>query len=302
MREYDRPHDRVALARNCSAPQTSIHPPSGAVAIPAKGSPSAQRSNSGAAGIITGAATGIGAATALAFGRLGARMILAGIATRGTDRLVKSIVRSGGSAIPFACDVRDPSQVKALADLAVTSFGRIDFLVASAGIALQDRVVSGDVTRWRDVVETNLLGLAHSVRFVLPQMHKQRSGHIFLIASQSGRHAYQGEAIYIASKWGVVGFGHAVRMEEQAAGIKVTIIEPGLVDTPLTRDNPNVRPLLDAFTPLKAEDVAAAIVYAYSQPPHVNVNELALRPLGQGEDPFRDRSPAQKKRGSGRRG
>lgn len=229
-------------------------------------------------------------------------MALGSIATEGMGALVKSIEKRGGHSIPYACDVRDPSQVRALCELAVARFGRVDFLVASAGIALQDRVVSGDVTQWRDVVETNLLGLAYSVRFVLPQMHEQGSGHIFLVASQSGRHAYQGESIYIASKWGVVGFGHALRMEEQAAGVKVTIVEPGLVDTPLTRDNPKVRPLLDAFTPLRPEDVAAAIVYAYSQPPHVNVNELALRPLGQGEDPFGHRAPARKGSVSGRKG
>ena len=217
-------------------------------------------------------------------------MILASISTAQIGTLVRSVEKAGGQAIPVACDVRDPAQVEALSELAVTSFGRIDFLVASAGVSLQERVVSGDVVRWRDVVETNLLGLAYSVRFVLPQMHEQGSGHIFLIASQSGRHAYQGEAIYIASKWGVVGFGHALRMEVQPAGIKVTLIEPGLVDTPLTRDNPKVRPLLDAFTPLRADDVAAAIAYAYLQPPHVNVNELALRPLGQGEDPFKERA------------
>jgi len=240
----------------------------------------------GPAGIITGAARGIGAATALAFARLGARMVLADITTGGMDSLVASIAEGGGSAIPAACDVRDPAQVKAVADLTIEKLGRIDFLVASAGIALQDRAVSGDVGRWRDVIETNLLGLAYSVRYVLPQMHAQGSGHIFLVASQSGRIAYPGESIYIASKWGVVGFGHAVRREAQSAGIRVTLIEPGLVDTPLTRDNPNVAPLLEAFTPLEAKDVASAIVYAFAQPPHVTVDELALRPLRQGEDPF----------------
>jgi NADP-dependent 3-hydroxy acid dehydrogenase YdfG len=240
----------------------------------------------GPAGIITGAATGIGAATARAFARLGARMVLAGITTAGMDSLVTSIAKDGGSAIPAVCDVRDPAQVKAVTDLTTEKLGRIDFLVASAGIALQDRAVSGDVGRWRDVIETNLLGLAYSVRYVLPQMYAQGSGHIFLVASQSGRIAYQGESIYIASKWGVVGFGHAVRMEAQSAGIRVTLIEPGLVDTPLTRDNPNVAPLLEAFTPLEANDVASAIVYAFTQPPHVTVDELAMRPLRQGEDPF----------------
>src|SRR5712692_6672523 len=180
------------------------------------------------AGIITGASTGIGAATARAFARLGARMVLVGITIDGMDSLVASIQGDGGSAIPTVCDVRDSNQVHAMTDLAIERLGRIDFLVASAGIALQDRAVSGDVVRWRDVIETNLLGLAYCVRFVLPHMYAQGSGHIFLVASQSGRHAYQGESIYIASKWGVVGFGHAVRMEAQSAGIKVTLIEPGL--------------------------------------------------------------------------
>ncbi len=243
----------------------------------------------GPAGIITGAATGIGAATAIAFARLGGRMILASLDRHGMDPLLKSIADCGGVGVPVQCDVRDAAQVQALPELAVKNFQRIDFLVASAGIAVQDRAVSGDVARWRDVIETNLLGLAYTVRFVLPQMYAQGSGHIFLVASQSGRHAYQGESIYIASKWGVVGFGHAVRMEVQSAGIKVTLIEPGLVDTPLTRDNPKVSPLLKAFTPLGADDVAAAIVYAFQQPPHVTVNELALRPLQQREDPFPER-------------
>jgi NADP-dependent 3-hydroxy acid dehydrogenase YdfG len=246
-----------------------------------------KKSADGPVGIITGAASGIGAATALAFARLGGRLVLASMSTEGLNPLVKSIEKAGGSAIPIACDVRDPVQVAALPEAAVTNFDRIDFLVASAGISAQDEAVSGDVRRWRDVVETNLLGLAYSVRFVLPQMYAQGSGHLFLVASQSGRHAYAGESIYIASKWGVVGFGHAVRMEVQSAGIKVTLIEPGLVDTPMTRQSPKVRPLLDAFTPLQADDVAAAIVYAFGQPSHVTVNELALRPLRQGDDPFK---------------
>ena len=223
-------------------------------------------------------------------------MVLASISTDGMDTLVKSIEKAGGAAISVACDVRDPAQVAALSEIAVKDFDRIDFLVASAGIAVQDEAVSGDVGRWHDIVETNLLGLAYSVRFVLPQMYAQGSGHIFLVASQSGRHAYKGESIYIASKWGVVGFGHAVRMEVQSAGIKVTLIEPGLVDTPLTRQSPKVRPLLDTVTPLQADDVAAAIIYAFNQPPHVTVNELALRPLRQGDEPFKGNAAPQENR------
>jgi len=222
-------------------------------------------------------------------------MVLASLTLDGLDALVDAVNQAGGMAIPVRCDVRDPDQVAELPTLAKDQFGRIDFLVASAGIGVQDQAVSGDVQRWRAVIETNLLGLAYSVRYVLPHMYEQGSGHIFLIASQSGRQAYQGESIYIASKWGVVGFGHAVRMEAQSAGIKVTLIEPGLVDTPLTRLSPVVRPLLDAFEPLQAEDVANAVIYAYTQPPHVTVNELAVRPLRQGDDPF-GKKPAARKR------
>ena len=118
MREYDPAHDRVARARNCSATQTTINPPSGAIAIPGKSSRSVRSSSPGPAGIITGAATGIGAAAALALARLGARMILAGIGMEGIDPLVRSIEGHGGHAVPSACDVRDPSQVEALSNLA----------------------------------------------------------------------------------------------------------------------------------------------------------------------------------------
>jgi NADP-dependent 3-hydroxy acid dehydrogenase YdfG len=222
--------------------------------------------------------------------------VVAGLAVDDLHSVVDAVERAGGTAVPVECNVRDPEQVAALPRRAMEKFGRIDFLVASAGIAAQGEAVSGDIELCGAVVETKdafdnaaqVLGVAYSVREVLPQMYSQGSGHIFLIASQSGRQAYQGESIYIASKWGVVGFGHAVRMEAQSHGVKVTLIEPGLVDTPLTRLNPRVRPLLDAFTPLNADDVANAVVYAYTQPPHVTVNELAVRPTRQGEDLFRD--------------
>ena len=170
-----------------------------------------------------------------------------------------------------------------MAALALTHFRRIDFLFANAGVADQSTVSGGDPARWRRVIETNLLGPALCARAVLPRMIEQGSGHILLTASVSGRETYVGEPIYIASKWGLVGFGHTLRKEVAAKGIKVTIIEPGLVDTPLTHDNPIIQPLLEAGTPLGPEDVARAIVFAYTQPPHVTVSELTLRPLDEAE-------------------
>ena len=229
--------------------------------------------------IITGGGSGIGAATALEFARLGARLVLAALVVDGLEPLVEAVAKAGGEAVTTLVDVRDPEQVAGMAALALDRFGRIDVLVANAGIADQSSLTSGDVARWRSVVETNLLGTAYCVRYVAPHMVRQRAGHIVITASLSGRETYIGEPIYIASKWGLVGLGHAMRQELSAAGIRVTLIEPGIVDTPLTRLNPIIKPLLDASDPLLPEDVARAIVYAYAQPPHVVVGEIAVRPL-----------------------
>jgi NADP-dependent 3-hydroxy acid dehydrogenase YdfG len=101
------------------------------------------------------------------------------------------------------------------------------------------------------------------------------------MSSVSGRESYVGEPVYIATKWGQVGFAHALRLELLEAGIRVTIVEPGLVDTPLTRENPLVAPLLEEIEPLTAEDVARAVVYAYRQPERVAVSEIVVRPQRQ---------------------
>jgi NADP-dependent 3-hydroxy acid dehydrogenase YdfG len=235
------------------------------------------------AGVITGGLKGIGAAAAVEFGRLGARLLLLARSLAGGEELCERVRAAGGEALLESADVRDPSALERVAARAVDEFGRIDFLLANAGIADQSRVSTGDPERWRAVVETNLLGVAYSARAVLPQMLAQNSGHIFIMSSVSGRESYVGEPVYMATKWGQVGFTHALRLEllEAGSNIRVTIVEPGLVDTPLTRDNPVVRPLLEQAEPLTAEDVARAVVYAYQQPERVLVSEITLRPLHQ---------------------
>jgi NADP-dependent 3-hydroxy acid dehydrogenase YdfG len=235
----------------------------------------------GPAGIITGAGSGIGAASAVEFGRLGARLTLASLPTPGLAGTVSAVERAGGSAVAVEMDVRDPQAVRELVDGAVDRQGRLDFLLANAGIADQGLAAEADPDVWRRLIETNLLGVMYCVRYALPHMQRQGSGHVLLMASMSGREAYVGEPAYIASKWGVIGFGHSVRKEVGPYGIRVTIIEPGAVDTPLTRNAPKVRPLIESIDPLQPEDVARAVVFAYQQPRHVVINELALRPLNQ---------------------
>ena len=235
----------------------------------------------GPVGIVTGGLSGIGAASACAFARIGARLVLAGRSLTGGQELVEQVRALGGEALLESVDVRDAGAVEALAQRTVHTWGRIDFLLANAGIADQSRVATGDPRSWQAVVETNLLGVIYSCHAVLPTMLDQRSGHILIMSSVSGRESYVGEPVYVATKWGQVGFAHSLRLELLEAGIRVTLIEPGLVDTPLTRSSPAVRPLLDEIAPLTADDVARAVVFAYQQPPHVAVSEVVVRPQQQ---------------------
>lgn len=232
-------------------------------------------------GIITGAASGIGAATAIEFARAGAKLVLASLPRDDIDGVVVRVTAAGGEAIPAHVDVRDAAALETLPQLALDRFGRLDFLVANAGVHHTSSVVGGDPERWRALIETNLLGSAFSVRAVLPTMIEQGSGDIVLMASISGREIYVGAPIYLASKWGLVGFGHALRQEVAPRGIRVTLVEPGMVDTPLTRLDASIRPLLEAAEPLQPEDVARLVVYACMQPPHVVLSELAIRPQRQ---------------------
>lgn len=235
----------------------------------------------GPVGIITGGLKGIGAACAVEFGRLGARLVLAARSLEGGEELVSHVREAGGDAALESVDVRDAAALDRLARHALDQWGRIDFLLANAGVADQSRVSEGDPERWRAVVETNLLGVIYSCRAVLPAMLDQGSGHILIMSSVSGRESYVGEPVYIATKWGQVGFAHALRLELLEPGIRVTVIEPGLVDTPLTRDNPNVKPLLDEIEPLEAKDVARAVVFAFQEPSRVAVSEIVIRPQRQ---------------------
>jgi NADP-dependent 3-hydroxy acid dehydrogenase YdfG len=237
----------------------------------------------GPVGVITGAGSGIGAATAVEFGRLGARLVLASLPLPGLAETVHAVKRAGGAAVGVEMDVRDADAVRDLIDGAVNRFGRLDFLIANAGVADQALASEGEPLVWRTLIETNLLGLMYCVRYALPHMQRQGSGHILLMASTSGRDAYVGEPAYIASKFGVIGFGHSVRKEVARHGIRVTLVEPAAVDTPLTRSAPKVRPLIESIDPLKPVDVARALVYAYQQPPHVVIHELSLRALTQPE-------------------
>ena len=230
--------------------------------------------------MITGGLSGIGAATAVEFGKLGARLVLLDIS--GDASRVEGLVRAaGGQATAITCDVSRPHEVQDAVNAAVAEVGGLDFVVANAGIAEQSLMVTGDPGRWAEVVSTNLLGSMNTIRAALPLLRRQRHGHVLIVASVSGREPYVGEPAYIASKFGLIGVAHALRMEAAEYGVRVTVVEPGTVATPLTLDNPLVRPLVDTIEPLTPEDIARCLVFAYQQPPHAVISELVIRPLNE---------------------
>ncbi len=235
---------------------------------------------SGLAGIVTGAGRGIGEGCARKLAGYGARVLLADLDEGRLRQVAAKIRDAGGEAETQVTDVRDWPSVEALAATCLERFGAIDFVVANAGIGSYSALHDGDPTLWRRVVETNLLGVLHTVRATYPQMKEAGRGHIVLMASIAGRQTWVGEPIYIATKWGVVGFGWALRKEAIPHNVRVTMIEPGMVDTPLLQETEEGRGEIERFASLSIDDVARAVAFALAQPEGVAVSELMITPVG----------------------
>lgn len=218
--------------------------------------------------LITGASSGIGAATARMAVEAGYRVALA---ARSTDKLERLAEELGGpdKALAVACDVASYEDQQAMAAATLKAFGRIDVVFANAGIgATGAGTEKGDPENWRDMVLTNVLGCVLTAKVCLAEIKKNR-GHVLLTGSRAGRLPIKG-SVYGATKWAVTGYGYNLREELAGTGARVTLIEPGMVDTPFFDE---AKP--DA---LRAEDVARAVMYAVSQPAHVDVSEIMILP------------------------
>lgn len=237
--------------------------------------------------LVTGASSGIGEATALALGAEGARVAAAARRKDRLDELVKRIEERGGQALPLAVDVADEAQVRDMVRHTRDRWGRIDILVNDAGIAKLGQIDGANTEDWRQMVNVNLLGLMYVTHEVLPLMKVQGSGHIVNISSVAGRAAQEGSAVYNATKWGVGAFSESLRQEVEKHHIRVTVIEPGVVATEMQQyvtdqaATDQTLAWIRSVTPLAGEDIAAAIVYAVTQPVHVDVNEMLIRPAGE---------------------
>ena len=220
--------------------------------------------------LITGASTGIGAATARHAARDGYRLVLA---ARSEDTLQELAAELGGPerALAVRCDVGEWADQEAMVASALDAFGQVDVAFANAGFGAKRGFLEESPEQWRSMVLTNVLGAAYTIRATLPQL-KDTKGHLLLTSSVAGRRALPG-SLYSATKWAVTGMGEAARQELNGTGVRVTLIEPGMVDTPFF-DNP-------VSGALEADDIARAVMFAVSQPPHVDVNEILIRPVAQ---------------------
>ena len=225
--------------------------------------------------LITGASSGIGAATARRAAETGYRIVLA---ARREDRLRELAEELGGAqrAIAVRCDVSDWEDDQALAQAALDSFGRIDAVFANAGFGAQRGFLEESAEHWRSMVLTNVLGTALTIRATLPHLLERGSGHYLITSSVAGRRVLPG-SLYSATKWAVTAIGEALRSElrqmHDNTGIRVTLIEPGMTDTEFFDRRPQ--------NALADDDLARAVIYALSQPEHVDVNEILIRPSSQ---------------------
>jgi NADP-dependent 3-hydroxy acid dehydrogenase YdfG len=226
--------------------------------------------------LITGASSGIGEATARRAAEHGYRLVLAARRDSELERLAAEL---GGAerAVARRCDVTDWADVEGVADAAVESFGRLDAVFANAGFGGQRGFLESSPEHWKAMLDTNVLGVALTIRATLPILLEAKRGHYVITGSVAGRRVLPG-SLYSATKWAVGAIAEALRQElrhmHDESGIRVTLLAPGMVDTSFFDQRPS-------SGALAADDIARAVLYALSQPEHVDVNELLIRPAGQ---------------------
>jgi NADP-dependent 3-hydroxy acid dehydrogenase YdfG len=240
----------------------------------------------GKVALITGASSGIGEATAAMLVAAGAKVAIVARRADRLDRLATQIEGVGGSALRIEADVTHDDEIAVMIDKTIGQWGRIDILVNNAGQMLLSPLEEARPQDLRHMVELNLIALMEITRLALPHLKKSK-GHIVNISSVAGRVANPGASGYAATKFGVVGFSEAVRREVYSDKVRVTVIEPGLVLTELGDHIPNaemkagLEKRKQTMEGLEADDIAAAVLYAVSQHPRVNVNEILIRPTDQ---------------------
>lgn len=230
--------------------------------------------------IITGASSGIGAASARLMARLGCRLTLA---ARSTEKLRALAEEIGPAALAVPTDVTLGSDVTRMVAQTVERFGRVDVLFANAGIYIPGQVALGDPDAWANLMDVNITGVMRCVHAVLPHMMAQRSGDILITSSISGFLDIEWEPVYSASKHAIQGFVHTLRRQVASSNIRVGALAPGMVANELwgITEPADIERRVEAHACLRSEDVAEAAIFMLSQPPHVTIRDLVMLPQNQ---------------------
>lgn len=249
--------------------------------------------------LVTGASSGIGAACAEAFSAVGCRVILAARRGRVLKRLAAQMqMRQRADTYPLELDLRDPAAVEAAVQSLPPGWREIDVLVNNAGLA---RGLTGvheqTAEEVDDMIDTNVKGLLSAVRAIVPGMLERGRGHVINIGSVAGREVYPGGTVYCATKHAVLAITRGLKMDLHGTPIRVSTVDPGLVETNFSvvrfsGDTERARSVYDTTTPLAPADIADAVLFCASRPPHVNIGELVLTPTVQSAVTMIDRSKA----------
>ena len=237
---------------------------------------------------ITGASSGIGEATARAFAEEGYRLVITGRRHERLKLLKRELEADYGCEIlVLSFDVRDRFQAEAAISSMPDEFSEIDILVNNAGLASGfERVDEGDPLDWDSMVDTNIKGLLYVTRIIAGKMIQRGAGHIINIGSIAGTQPYANGGVYCATKHAVHALSQAMRIDFLGAGLKVTEIRPGMVETEFSivrfhGDKEAADNVYDGVTPLTGDDIADAILWAVEQPSHVNIDEIVITPRQQ---------------------
>ncbi|RBY75480.1 oxidoreductase [Geodermatophilus sp. TF02-6] len=242
---------------------------------------------SGKVALVTGASSGIGAATAAALAEAGAAVAVGARRRDRLDALAARLRDAGARVLPLDLDVSDEAACRDAVRRTREGLGGLDVLVNNAGVMLLGTIVGADPEDWRRMLSTNVLGLMYMTSAAIDGMVEQGSGDVVNVSSTAGRVARRGSGVYNASKWAVNAFSESLRQEVTTRGVRISLVEPGAVDTELRSHitQPEAREdsqrYAEGIRQLRAEDVARAIVYVVTQPPHVAVNEVLVRPTDQ---------------------
>lgn len=243
--------------------------------------------------LITGASSGIGKSCAIKFAELNANLIITARRMERIELLAEELSkRNKIKVLPVKLDVRNFEEVKNFYETLSDEWKQIDILVNNAGLARGfDKFYEGKIEDWNEMIDTNIKGLLYVSRVVVPQMVKRETGHIINIGSTAGHEPYPMGNVYVATKFAVKALSQSFRLDVLEKGIKVTSIDPGMVETEFSKvrfrgDEDRAKKVYDGLKPLTPDDVAEAVIFAATRPLHVNINQIILTPLAQASSNF----------------